>query len=465
MEENQNNDEPEVVEFSYVDTTATKKVFDLRKRIRAVKGGTSASKTISIIIWHIDYCQTPRRKPEISTIGSQSFPHLDLGVIRDFKNIMKDRGYWKKERWNETKHFYTFETGNILEFGSFDTYGKAHGPRRKNLYLNEANTLPWNIVDQLIMRTNGIVWLDWNPVEEFWFHTELLAHRADEIDYLTLTYKDNEALDEITVKEIESHKHNTNWWKVYGLGQDGETESRIYTGWIIVDEIPAEARLRRKGLDFGFSHDEAALVDVYEYEHGYLLDEQVYEKGLHNDDLAKKIGKKTVLTVADSSEPKSISEIAQYGVHIIGSKKGKGSITHGIDTVQSKKIYVTKRSLNIIKEYKSYHYKTDQKTGKILNEPEDILNHAMDAIRYAIADLNPKRDPDDDVKELPKGRYETPGLGSGQIQNASSEPVPTLSLVNVTDRKERMNRLLEVHKEKKQDSYETDKPWQRPGLG
>src|SRR2546423_3999492 len=247
------------------DTTATKKVFSLKKRIRGVSGGTSASKTVSIVIWCIDYAQTV--KNEIVSIVSESYPHLSLGAMRDFETIMRDRGYWKDEFWNKTKHTYTFETGTIIEFLSIDTYGKAHGPRRDVLFINECNNLPYNIVDQLITRTRKIVWLDWNPITEFWFYTEMLGRR-DDIDFLTLTYLDNEALDDISKSEIEAHRNNKIWWQVYGLGQLGEVETRIYTGWQIIDNIPHEARLERYGLDFGYSNDPTAIVAIYSYNGG-----------------------------------------------------------------------------------------------------------------------------------------------------------------------------------------------------
>ena len=183
----------------------------MKSRIRAVAGGTSASKTISILIWLIDYAQSTDN--QIITVVAESVPHLLLGAIRDFKSIMEAQGYFDPHRWNESKHIYTFPRGGILEFISFDKFGKAHGPRRDVLFLNEANNIPWNIADQLITRTRNIVWIDYNPSEEFWFYTEMQPHRKD-IDFITLTYLDNEALDPVSKFEIESHKHNTSWWKV-----------------------------------------------------------------------------------------------------------------------------------------------------------------------------------------------------------------------------------------------------------
>lgn len=371
-------------QFNFVDTTATRKIFSLRKRIRGVAGGTSASKTISILVWCIDYCQVRQTRNKLVSVVSESFPHLEKGAILDFQNIMKDRGYWNDERWNDTKHTYTFEAGNKLEFYSVDTYGKAHGPRRDVLFVNEANHLDYKIVDQLITRTRETVWLDWNPSEEFWFYTEMLPNRTD-MDFITLTYKDNEALDEAIVDEIESHKSNKWWWQVYGLGQLGEIETRIYKGWQIIDEIPYGAELKRYGLDFGYSNDPTVVVAVYYYDGGYIWDEIVYKKGMLNKQIADTllVQEQQALVVADSAEPKSIDEIRLYGVNIVPTIKGPGSINKRIQYIQGKKISVTKRSTSIIREYRNYVWVTD-KDGKIINEPIDINNHAMDAGGYAM---------------------------------------------------------------------------------
>lgn len=370
--------------FSIADTTATRKVFELKKRIRAVAGGTSASKTISILIWLIDYCQT--RKGKLASVVSESYPHLEKGAMLDFENIMKDRGYWNDERWNQTKHTYTFETGSKLEFYSPDTYGKAHGPRRDVLFVNEANNLEYKIVDQLIVRTREIVWLDWNPTAEFWFYTDFQPNRSD-IDFITLTYKDNEALDSVMVSEIETHKNNKAWWTVYGEGKLGEIETRIYKDWRLIDEIPFEARLERTGLDFGYTNDPTAIIDVYYYDGGYIFDQADYAYGLSNKQIADFLNNKTPkgLVIADSAEPKSIDEIKNHKVRILPTLKGKDSITNGIQFVQAQKISITKRSVETIKEYRNYLWLTD-KDGKVLNEPTGA-DHAMDAIRYAMMSL------------------------------------------------------------------------------
>ncbi len=379
--------------FRFIDTQATRKVFDLRKRIRAVAGGTSASKTISILVWLIDYCQSPENKGKLCTVVSESYTHLEHGAMTDFKNIMKDREYWREDLWHGTKHEYTFETGNKLEFLSVDTYSKAHGPRRDVLLLNECNNLAYNIADQLMVRTREIVFMDWNPTNEFWFYTEILDKRED-VDFITLTYLDNEGLDPVTIAEIESHKNNKAWWQVYGLGQLGQIEGRIYTGWNIYDELPKEARLVRYGLDFGYSIDPTVILAIYQYNNSFIWDEVVYQKGLSNRTIADILNNyDPALVVADSAEPKSIDEIASYGVSIMGAKKGPGSVMQGIQYVQGQKIGVTARSLRTLKAYRNYLFKQDR-DGKFINEPDDTIHewsNPMDAGRYGMDSLRPTK--------------------------------------------------------------------------
>jgi phage terminase large subunit len=368
-----------------------------------VSGGTSASKTISIIIWLIDYAQST--KNEVITIVGESVPHLNLGVIRDFKNIMVAHGYWEDDRWTEGKK-YVFETGSVIEFISFDKFGKAHGPRRDVLFLNEAVHFPYNIADQLITRTRKIVWMDWNPSEEFWFYTEMQGKR-DDIDFLTLTYLDNEALDDITKQEIEAHRNNKEWWTVYGLGQLGVISSRIYKDWLIIDEIPHEARLVARWLDFGYSNDPSSIGDIYEYNGGYIADEQLYQKGMLNKPLADVIlslDTPQTLVIADSAEPKSIDEIRSFGVNIVGVSKQRGEsksetfVKWSIGIVQNQRISITRRSFNTLSEYRNYLWFTD-KNGKILNiEDPKCANHSMAGIRYVLCTLVPNKTGNDEAE-------------------------------------------------------------------
>lgn len=364
-------------------TTATEKLLRLKKRIRGVAGGTSASKTISILLWLIDYAQTHNN--ELISVVSESFPHLKRGAIRDFLMIMDNHNYYEDKRWNRTDYSYTFPTKTKIEFFSADQPGKVRGPRRHILFLNEANNIPYETFTQLEVRTSKIIWLDWNPVNEFWWYTDIVP--TLDHDFITLTYKDNEALEQSIVDSIEARRGNKQWWKVYGLGQLGEVEGKIYTDWAIIDDIPHEARLERFCVDFGYSNDPTAIVAIYYYNGGIILDEIVYQKGLSNKQIADILANQQKrIVVADSAEPKSIDEIASYGISIIPSQKGQGSVSQGIQYVQEQRISVTKRSINVIKEYRNYLWETD-KEGNILNKPNHLFSHSMDAIRYGLESM------------------------------------------------------------------------------
>lgn len=373
----------------YQATSATHKLLKLRKRIKVVAGGTSAGKTIAILQILIDKAQSDTT-PTLTSVVSESFPHLRRGAMRDFINILSEHGYFDETRWSKTDFTYTFETGSKIEFFSADQPSKVRGPRRDRLFINECNNIPYEAFDQLEVRTRSEIWLDYNPTSEFWYYDEVAQNRDH--DFITLTYLDNEALDPQIVASIESRKHNKAWWTVYGLGQLGEVEGKIFTDWQIIDEIPHEARLERRGLDFGYSNDPTALVDLYSYNGGIILDEQLYQKGLSNKQIAdfiKNLPNSRTIVVADSSEPKSIDEIASYGVTILPANKGQGSVLQGIQKLQDQRVSITKRSVNGIKEYRNYMWMTDR-DGRIINTPTDMWNHLMDAARYANETMKPR---------------------------------------------------------------------------
>lgn len=373
----------------YIQTTATNKIAAMQARIRAVQGGTSSSKTVSTLLYLIARAQADK-EPTLTSVVSESLPHLKKGAMRDFLLILQTHKYFKDDRWNRSDFRYTFETGSVIEFFSADQPSKVRGPRRDRLFINEANNIDFESFDQLEVRTKEFVIMDWNPVAEFFFNTDILGKRTD-VEHIILTYKDNEALPSSIRDSIEQRRNNERWWRVYGLGLLGESEGRIFTGWNIIDGVPPEARLERRGLDFGYTNDPSALVAVYKYNGGYIVDEELYLKGMSNKALADRIlltDKPMTLVVADSSEPKSIDEIKLYGVNIVGADKGRGSISQGIQFIQDQNISITKRSVNGIKEYRSYSWMKD-KEGKQLNVPEGGMDHFLDSLRYAMSSLSP----------------------------------------------------------------------------
>jgi phage terminase large subunit len=193
--------------------------------------------------------------------------------------------------------------------------------------------------------------------------------------------------DSVRLEMEDDKEKREGLYKHKWLGEPNNVEGRIYTDWEIMDDIPHEARLWRRGLDFGYTIDPSVLIDIYEYNGGYLIDELIYRKGLSNKSIADIINnqKEQCLVIADSAEPKSIDEIASYGVQIVGAQKGQGSVLQGIQYVQAQKISVTRRSQKTIQAYQNYCWKVDVRTTDHLPVPDDTIHewsNPADAIRY-----------------------------------------------------------------------------------
>ncbi len=364
-------------------TTATEQIKKLRKRVRVVQGGTSSSKTFSILIILIAYCQKYPNN-EVSIV-SESIPHLKRGAYKDFIKILVACKEFKDSRLNRSEMRYYFENGSYIEFFSVDQPDKLRGARRDILFINECNNTSFESYQQLSIRTKKFIYLDYNPTQEFWVQNEIL--NDSDTDFIILTYKDNEALDPAIIKEIEKAKEKaktsaywSNWWKVYGLGMTGSLEGVIFSNWKQIGEVPAEAKFLGSGLDFGYSNDPTAIIEFYEWNGSIIWDENTYQKGLLNNQIAGRINRNGI-TVAESAEPKSIAEIKLHGINIEPTVKGPDSIKFGIQLIQDRDFLVTAKSLNLIKELRSYCWRTD-KTGKSLNVPIDDFNHAIDAARY-----------------------------------------------------------------------------------
>jgi phage terminase large subunit len=367
----------------YKRTTATNKVLALKNRIKIVQGGTSASKTYSILAVLID--KALRKDGLEISIVAESIPHLRRGALKDFIKILKWTNRFNDQQLNKSLLTYQFKNGSVVEFFSADDASKLRGARRDILYINECNNVTFESYNELAIRTKREVYLDFNPANEFWVHKELKDE--PDTDFIILTYKDNEALDESIVTQIEKNRDKAatssywaNWWRVYGLGEVGSLEGVVFNNWKEIDTIPKEAKLIGIGLDFGYTNDPTAAIEIYNYNGTRIINELVYRTGMVNSDIAK-ILPSGVIIYADSSEPKSIEEIRRQGKTIKGVTKGADSINYGIDVMQRQDYLVTKQSTNLIKELRSYCWDVD-KQGQRMRKPIDHYNHAIDALRY-----------------------------------------------------------------------------------
>lgn len=215
--------------MEFIRTTAINKILALKKRKKIIQGGTSAGKTFGILPILIDRCC---KEPglEVSVV-SESVPHLKRGALKDFLKIMKATGRYKEKNYNKTDRIYRFENGSFIEFFSPES---ILGARRMVLYINECNKgITFSDYHQLSIRTSQDIYLDYNPSNEFWVQTELM--NDEDVEFIILTYKDNEALSQTIIDDIEKAKEKAktskyweNWWNVYGLGQMGTIEGVVF---------------------------------------------------------------------------------------------------------------------------------------------------------------------------------------------------------------------------------------------
>lgn len=378
-------------------TLALSKLRKLDKRIRVVRGGTSAGKTICILLILIDYAIRNRGK-EISVV-SESIPHLRRGALKDFLNILKGLNRYDESKFNRSTLKYTFSNGSYIEFFSTDQPDKLRGARRTDLYINECNNVPFDAYSQLVVRTSGTIWLDYNPASIFWVDKEIIGN--PDSDFITLTYKDNDSLPDSIIKEIEKAKEKANtssywanWWRVYGLGEIGNLEGACIPDWKEIDSVPEEARLLGYGIDFGYSVDPTTCIALYKLNDYYIFDELLYKKGMLNRDISRFLTSEgiTERIVADSAEPKSIAELSQYGHLITGVSKGRDSVVYGINLINQNEIYVTRRSKNLKRELRGYVWAKD-KEGNTINKPTGAHPDCIDAARYIFTDTleNPNK--------------------------------------------------------------------------
>ena len=369
-------------------TLALNKLRNLNSRTKIIRGGSSAGKTIAILLILIDYAIRNKGK-EISVV-SESIPHLRRGALKDFLNILKALNRYDEKKYNKSTLKYEFSNGSYIEFFSTDQPDKLRGARRTDLYINECNNVPFDAYQQLAVRTSGDIWLDYNPANLFWVDKELIGQ--EDTDFVTLTYKDNDSLPESIVKEIEKAKvkaktstYWSNWWKVYGLGEIGSLEGVCIPDWKQIDTIPNEARLLCGGMDFGYSVDSSTYIRLYKWNNAYIFDQMLCRKGMHNRDISLFLTNQNVKEniYADSAEPKSIAELKNYGHSIYGVTKGRDSIIYGLNLINQNEIYVTRRSKNLIKELQGYIWAKD-KEGNDLQKPTGSHPDCIDAARYAL---------------------------------------------------------------------------------
>ena len=365
------------------------------ERVVVNQGGTSSGKTYSIM--QVLYLMGMTDGHSVITVVGQDVPNLKKGAYRDAKTILD--GSEPLMKWwpsvNEGERVIKCQNGSIIEFSSFKDAQDAKSGTRDYLFINEANGIPYEVYWQLAIRTRKRIFIDYNPTARFWVHDEVLGR--DGVRLIISDHRKNHFLTQEEHDRIEGIEDDE-LWKVYARGLTGKITGLVLTNWDVCDALPPreEWKMSAYGLDFGFTNDPSALEHVIQAHGDLWIDEEIYSTGLTNPDIAQRAKGKGITSeeqiIADCAEPKSIRELQAAGLWVVPSPKGQDSIISGLDILRRYRLHVTRRSIGILSNLRSYQWGRDR-DGNMTNKPEDRNNHGIDAIRYvSLAKLAQRRE-------------------------------------------------------------------------
>lgn len=354
-------------------------------------GGTRSGKTYAALQF-IYKLAVADKVPTITSVVSETFPHLKRGAIRDFHDVLGD--LWDDACWSKAGSTYTLPNGSVIEFFSADAPAKVHGPARDRLFLNEVQNIPYETARQLFVRTRGLVIIDYNPTQSFWANEQVESR--DNCVTIHSTYRDNPYLSAEQVAEIEANRGDANWWTVYGEGKIGTVDGLVYK-FDLIDDLPAadpmEHTTEVQGMDFGFTNDPTARVQVIADPRRKIayVRQRCYRTRMQNrhiiEDLQADGVGRGVPIYADCAEPKSIADICDAGFDVRPCDKEapvrSDKLKFQLQWMQGWTLKVTKDSVDLIMELRNYCWAKDR-DGNPLNYPIGTYNHLLDALRYAL---------------------------------------------------------------------------------
>ena len=354
--------------------------YNADRRYVVNQGGTRSSKTYSILQVLILKALESSIPLTISVVR-KTLPALKKSVLKDFIAILESMQLYNPDDYNKTEGTYVLNS-SVFEFFSVDNEQKIRGSKRNYLFLNEANELSYEDFFQLQIRTTEQIFADYNPSDNISWIYDLIEQRSDDVSFFKTTYKDNTFLDESIVKEIEKLRDtDEDYYRIYGMGERGGSRELVYN-FHVCQRVPDYAQLLGIGVDFGFTNDVTAIVQVYRHEQSVYINELIYQTHLTISDIVSMLKQLDIdrhEMIADWSEPRSVEELRRAGFNIKATTNK--SINQGIDVLKRFKIFVTEESTNVINELQRYKWLKD-KDGLMLNKPIDAFNHAMDAMRY-----------------------------------------------------------------------------------
>ena len=348
------------------------------------QGSSRSGKTYNTLLWLIGFVvNNPLFVYKVSVVRA-TLPALKGSVLEDFKEILKRMNRWKEQSFNKTDLIYTFDNGSTFEFFSSDNEQKLRGRKRDILFVNEANEITQIMWQQLKMRTTMFAIIDYNPSfsDDHWICS---VNQEEKTYHFITTFEDNiQNLEQPVIDEIKSLKYkNPTLWQIYGEGKQAIVDGLVFPNFETIADIPTQIDKTFIGIDYGYTNDPTAIVEVGIEGENIYIREIAYQTHLMTNEIAQILKKQGKKVISESADPRMIDELARDGINIVPVQKYKGSIEAGIAKMQTMKIHVTKDSTNVIKEFKNYTYEKNR-DGKYLNTPIDMFNHAIDATRYVI---------------------------------------------------------------------------------
>jgi phage terminase large subunit len=359
------------------------------KRYIFLRGSSRSGKTKAAIQMLIIEALT---NPKLTiTIARETQVSIKNTILVDFQQEMEKLDIWEDKSFNKVDMVYRFKNGSIVRFiGLDDKTGKLRGLKSDVVMVDEVNTIEMSSFIQLDIRCERYVITAYNPeIPTDWWGLDY--EKKENGCVLVSTWRDNAFLDQRIIDSINSLKETDHdLWLIYSESQIVAPREVVYQKPEIFTEYPQGIKYTYYGLDFGFSADPAALVEVKVKDKELYVRELIYEQGLTNDDLLHLMRNEHNLDrshdiVADSAEPKSIEELNRGGLKVRGVSKGANSVLFGIQKVRQHKIFIHEDSPHLIQEFDNYRYKKDR-SGRVTNQTQG-MDHLLDGLRYVVAEF------------------------------------------------------------------------------
>jgi len=362
-----------------------KKIYDFLEQTKSktviVYGGAGSGKSYTVALFLIEKFLHESNKHFLIT--RKTNPSLKLTSYALMLNFLSEIGV--PFELNKSEQVIQFNK-NVMVFRGMDDPEKIKSAEFNYVWMEEATEFSLDDYRQLTLRlrrytnSRNQMYLTFNPLKTTWLYKEFFAQSKEDTAILKTNYKDNPFLSTEYIETLEGLKNeDETYYKIYALGDFASPEGTIYANFDIVHAPKCDQVIY--GIDFGYNNPSAVLkIGIKDGE--YFIMDEIYQTRLTNAELIERL--KTFVdrspVYADAAEPNRIEEIRQAGFNIYAADK---SVKDGIDCVKRQKLHIDPKCVNTLKEIEGYKWRQD-KDGNSLDDPVKYMDHAMDALRYAL---------------------------------------------------------------------------------